>query len=76
MVLTRCAAIDHVSRLNLLALLCSFDAIGLVLLGSKCVGFILETEELNSLSLEVNLCMFSLPAVKGGSQFTISFMNS
>lgn len=74
--LTRCAAIDHVSRLNLLALLCSFDAIGIVLLGPKCVGFILETGDLNSLSLEVDLCMFSLPGVKGGSQLTILFMNS
>lgn len=69
--LTRRGAIDYVSRLNLLALLCSFDAAGLVLLGPKCVGFILETGELNSLSLEVDLCMFSQPAVKGGSQLTI-----
>lgn len=69
--LTRCGAIDHVSRLNLLALLCIFDATSLVLLGPKCVGFILETGELNSLSVEVDLCMFSLPAVKGGSQHTI-----
>lgn len=37
----------------------------------KCVGFILEIGELNSLSVEVDLCMFSLPAVKGGSQHTI-----